>query len=78
MANWNMTQESTASNPNPNPNPDPNPNPNQEDMLALLQQPDHASLYRSLRSLSPLFRLPSAKRARVCDKTPAYGAHLAD
>ena len=45
-------------------------------MIALLQQPDHASFYKSLRSLSPLFQLPSAKRARVCDKTPAYGAHL--
>ena len=47
-----------------------------ENMLALLQQPNHAGFYRSLRSLSPLFRLPSAKTARVCDKTPAYGAHL--
>jgi len=47
-----------------------------EDMVELLQQPDHASLYQSLRSRSPLYRLPSAKTARVCDKTPAYGAHL--
>ena len=45
---------------------------------ALQRQPDHARLYSKLRALSPLFKLPSAKTARIVDKTPAYGAHLSE
>ena len=46
-------------------------------LKALLAAPDHAALYRELRAESPLFRRPSAAAARVCDKTPGYGAELA-
>ena len=47
-------------------------------LRALQRQPDHARLYSKLRALSPLFKLPSAKTARIVDKTPAYAAHLSE
>ena len=47
-------------------------------LRALQRQPDHARLYAKLRAISPLFQLPSAKTARIVDKTPAYGAQLAE
>ena len=45
--------------------------------LFLLDTRDHAEHYHRLRAVSPLFRLPSAKTARIADKTPEYALHLA-